>query len=292
VLAAVQEQALTLDYGDVGLREIPRRILANLLKGDLSVEESVKAAMIDICAMVLSVNGEPADTLLLQSAARRAPRCRFLWPALGRLGGITDKDSQIAKKTVQDDKLPVMVRAAAAMAVSGRDPEAAAFAVKQIRDLLARYGDRYSEDEIKSIGKFSDKTDFERYLQEFGESQEKDGLVTMLRFLETPDAEALTFDACQCKNMYISQSAAAVAACRWPERFLKGDRGTLSQQAYADLLALIAVKEPGCRDEVLKKISEKELDQARGRMRQYHTLPGTMLATDHLIFLFFCGRTQ
>lgn len=59
-----------------------------------------------------------------------------------------------------------------------------------------------------------------------------------------------------------------MAACRWPEKFLAADPGKLDRTEYANLLALVARKQPRLRDEVLKKITAKELEAAESRLRE------------------------
>jgi hypothetical protein len=185
----------------------------------------------------------------------------------------------------------VVVRAAAATAVSGRDPKAGAFAEKRIRDFLAQFGGKFSRDDLESLKKRLAQPDgkqfFEEFMKETARFKRDEGLVAMLRFLETPAAEALTFEAFGCKNLHIQHAAAAVAAARWPRRFLSTDRAGLSASDYANLLALIAHKHPELRGEVLKRISETELADARTRLKKYSSSADGGLSTDQLVFLFF-----
>jgi hypothetical protein len=291
VVNAVSEATLRLDPASPALREVPRQALAHLLKEGIAPKErgdevAQKTALVDGCAMILSRDAEPADKLLLQRAVQRYPQGTFLWLVLGRLQAITDKEAQIAKNTYQDDKLPISVRVAAATAVAGRDAEGAAITEKQIRGFLARYGNRSSDDELKTIGKQPSKEALAQFLNEHRSFVQELPVVTMLRFLETPAAEVLTFEAFQCKNPDIQLWGATVAACRWPEKFLNSGPGTLKPEDYANLLALVAAKHPNLRDKVLMKINEKELEAARARLRQHYSSFGGV-TTDQLIFMFF-----
>ena len=181
------------------------------------------------------------------------------------------------------------MRTAAAAAISGQDAQGAKFAEKQIRDFLTRYGNRFSQEEITALyiraRANSADAEADSGLQEIIRFQQDQNLVMMLRFLETPAAEALTFEACKAKNLTIPKFAAAVAASRWPERFLAAGQGKLTRDEYANLLTLIATKRSRLRDKVLKEISEKELDEAQARLRKPLATPGRHISPAIPVFL-------
>ncbi len=287
MLGAVREATQSSDPSSTALREVPRQVLTNLLEGKFPSKEKKGAAnqapLIDVCAVILASHAKPADKQLLQRTVQRFPQSVLLWQTLDRLEAITEQEESIAKKTYQDEKQPLLVRTAAAAAISGRDAEIAGFAEKQIRDFISRYGNRFSQEEIIALYKRAGTDPSDPGFREMILSQQDQGLVMMLSFLKTPAAESLTFEACQGKNLGIQKSAAAVAASRWPARFLAGGQGQLSRDEYVNLLALVAIKQPRLRDEVLKKISEKELKEAQARLRKPADAPG---GTGYLMFLF------
>lgn len=296
VLAAVREVTLRLDTLGRAPREVPRLALGILLQDGRprersADEETVEAGLVDACAMILGPGATTADRALLQKAAERPYASASLWLVLAQLKAVTEKEEGIARKIVRDDTRPVAMRVAAATAIAGRDAKAAAFAEKEIRAFLTRYGSRFSEAEVKSlrtrVGAPGGEQSLQTFTQEFAQFRRDEGLVTVLRFLDTPAAEALAYAAWQCDNLYISQTAAAIVACRWPATFLQRGPGALPRQAYANLLALIAVKNPALGEEVLQRITQRELEEAWSRLRQGSSARDGGPTTNQLIFLFF-----
>ena len=89
-------------------------------------------------------------------------------------------------------------------------------------------------------------------------------LLGALEYLQTPDAERLTFEFFDCDNMFIRQALGLLAVMRWPDRFL-----TINQQHIEErtkLLAALTVFHPRLLSKAQAMAQSGELEKFRSSM--------------------------
>jgi hypothetical protein len=89
-------------------------------------------------------------------------------------------------------------------------------------------------------------------------------MIGILEFLQTPDAERITFQFLDTTNQWVREGLGLVAVMRWPERFL--DTPPLHFGERIKLRAALSVLHPELLSRVQALVPPKDLDKIRARM--------------------------
>jgi hypothetical protein len=89
-------------------------------------------------------------------------------------------------------------------------------------------------------------------------------MIGILEFMQTPDAERLTFESLDVPNQWVRTALGLVAAMRWPERFL--DLPPLRFEERTKLRIALSVFHPKLLPRVQALVPPDELDKIRAKM--------------------------
>jgi hypothetical protein len=96
-----------------------------------------------------------------------------------------------------------------------------------------------------------------------GATERQPGLsmIGILEFLQTPDAERITFEFLNANNQWVRQALGLTAVMRWPQKFL--DSPSSHPDEHKKLLATLTVFHPELLSLVRRGMSAEELNRLR-----------------------------
>jgi hypothetical protein len=99
-----------------------------------------------------------------------------------------------------------------------------------------------------------------------GESLMEPETIGILEFLQTSDAERLTFEFLDANNRFVREPLGLIAVMRWPERFIALRQSRLLLEERTKLLAALSVFHPELLPRVQSMVSSEELKKLRTKM--------------------------
>ena len=251
-------QAIRFSAEEQAFDDIPRTLMKQAA-GNTTAEARASQLQdpLDEAALILAASSDPSDRSLLENALLSRPQSRGLWLAAAKLGRLDNQEASLAASVYKNPKAPLEVRVAAATALAPGDSGASTFATREIESFLSRFAARDTADILLQSDQNGKKELY--YLREHL------ALLGTLRFLNTADAESLTFSFLEAKNEQIRTTMGLLAAARWPKRLLAAGQGTFTQEEYDSLMAYLSVLHPDLTSSILEKISRQRLDEVVAR---------------------------
>jgi hypothetical protein len=252
-------QAIRFNGDEQSFLEIPRALMKQSAgAGAAEPKASPGPDPLEEAALILTASRDASDRTLLRNALLSRPQSRGLWLAVSTLGELPADEASLAAAAYNNPKLPIEVRVAAAAALAPRDSGAASFAVQEIESFLIRFSAR-------ETGEILLQTD-QNGKRELYYLREHLALAGTLRFLNTADAEKLTFSFLEAKNEEIRMTMGLLAAVRWPQRLLAAGQGAFTREEYESLMGYVSLLHPDLRSQILGKIPQQRLDEVTARL--------------------------
>jgi hypothetical protein len=214
-----------------------------------------------LAAVVLMPSADAADRLLLDRVLRVRPHDTGLWLALSKMGIVGQDELNLARAVMRDKQVPGRTRLAAGAALAPVDAGAREYVVSTLTSFLTTYG---PTDAALVLGQAM------RPAPSSYESTRSNELLWNIRylgtleFLQTPDAERLTFEYIDSANEFVRRGLGLVAVMRWPERFLTRQSPYLGERTK--LLAALSILHPELLSRVQAIVPPDELDKMRQQM--------------------------
>jgi hypothetical protein len=214
-------------------------------------------------AVLLTNNADAADRALISRVLRITPHDPVLWLAIAKSGLAGQDELLLARSVMQDKQVPGRTRLAAGAALVPVDVGAREYVVTTLTSFLRTYG---PTDASLILAQAMRPTPSSY------ESSRRDELLWSIRFLgtleflQTPDAERLTFEYVDSTNELVRRALGLVAVMRWPERFLTLQSPHLDERTK--LLAALSIFHPELMPRVQAIVTPDELDKIRQQMLQ------------------------
>jgi hypothetical protein len=214
-----------------------------------------------LAATLLATSTASPDRALIERVARAWSHDPELWLAMAKLGFVEAQDVTLAHSVLQDTQAPGWARLASAAALAPSDSTAKAFVTNALTNFLTTTGQLTAE---SIVG------DTMRHVQEkpgqtkFADLRSDTVMIGILEFMQTPDAERLTFEFLDATNLWVRTALGLVAAMRWPERFL--ETLPLHPDEYTKLRAALSIFHPDLLPRVQALVPPADLEKWRSKM--------------------------
>jgi hypothetical protein len=171
------------------------------------------------------------------------------------------EERSLARSVVQDGRVLRWARLSAATMLAPRDTDARKLVTDALTSFLTTFG--HKDLGALIIQMYSQGPNGPPLLGP-GESQYGLGIISLLEFLQTPDAERLTFEFLDANNLWVRGALGLLAAKRWPDRLL----GTAlsHDDERVKLLAALSVLHPELLSRVQALVPAERLDTLRSRL--------------------------
>jgi hypothetical protein len=246
--SAIARAALQRIADDPALSAVPRN-------------EEGGAGTAGLAARLLADNVNAADRDLIDRVVRMRPHDPGLWLALAKSGISNADDLSLARSVMQDGKAPRWARLAAAAALAPADSDARAYVTAALTSFLSTFGQTTAESVLAEAYRQPQINQDPRKAAEF-----QPGLlmIGILEFLQTPDAERLTFEYLDATNLWVRTGLGLVAAMRWPNRFLDSVPSHFDESIK--LRAAVTVLHPELLSRVQALVPPDDLEKWRSKM--------------------------
>lgn len=203
----------------------------------------------------------PSDRQLLSRVVRLRSHDPGVWLAIAKVGFANADDLALASSVMHDTGAPRWARLAAAAAMAPADPSAREFVISAITTMLTTFGQRSAESILDDA--FRTKPGSQD-LAKAAELQPGLLMIGILEYMQTPDAEQLTFEFLNANNLWVRTGLGLLAATRWPNRFL--DTPPLHPDEYTKIRAALSILHPDLLPRVQALESPSDLEKWRSRM--------------------------
>jgi hypothetical protein len=213
-------------------------------------------------AAMLLVDGGKADRDLIAKVARTRPNDSGLWLALAKLGISSPDDLSLALSVMRDAKAPRWARLAVAALLAPVDSTAKDYVNGALTFFLRSFGQTSVEMIVAEAMRRPAQNPDPAKSAEF-----QPGLMMLgiLEFMQTPDAERITFEFLNAPNLWVRTALGLVAAMRWPERFLP-QSSSMQNEERTKLLAALSVFHPEFLSRVQSVVPDQKLSAIRTQM--------------------------
>ena len=223
-----------------------------------------------VAVMLLVDSRNAADRDLIGRVAGIRPHDPLLWLAIAKTGNANARELSLARSVLADVQAPRGARIAAAAALAPGNPSG--------RNLRHGCG-VVIPNEVRPAGRWTTsraghaaaegyqigaQRGHSRYGR-FGEYLGGLRIIGTLEFLQTPDAERLTFEFLNSANRYIGRALGLVAVLRWPERFL--DASFSDPTERTKLLAALTIFHPELAARVQSAAPPDELAKIQANLK-------------------------
>lgn len=258
ILGALESSSREIHLREAFARGALRRIIQDPPPERPNADGAGAAGM---AAVLLTSSVDPADRILTGKVLRMRPHEALLWLAKAKSGMMSEDEVALARSVLTDKGTPGRTRVAAAAALAPGDPTAAAFVTENVEAFLSRYGGVDAGLIIgKAMGQPMESHD-SNYAAEFLSGLR---IIGTLEFLQTLEAERITFAYVGCANQFISRALGLLAAMRWPQHYL--DLHPLYGAEGTKLIAALSVFHPELLKTVQTLMSSEELDKLRSKL--------------------------
>jgi hypothetical protein len=216
---------------------------------------------VGFAAMLLAESRERPDKDLVGSIVRKLPHNSGLWLALAKMDFSNAEERSLARSVVQDGRVLRWARLSAATMLAPRDTDARKLVTDALTSFLTTFG--HKDLGALIIQMYSQGPNGPPLLRP-GESQYGLRIISLLEFLQIPDAERLTFEFLDANNLWVRGALGLLAAKRWPDRLL----GTAlsHDDERVKLLAALSVLHPELLSRVQALVPAETLDTLRSRL--------------------------
>jgi hypothetical protein len=244
--------------------DIPRSVLRHYLSrsvgGDVPQDSATTAQ--DVSALILAKSEEAEDQRLLLSAARLSPQSRGIWLGIAEIGRPGEEVHALASLVYSNERLPLVTRVAAALAIAPNDLLASDFAATEITRYISMQGT--IDQPTMGAGVPSHAMINEPYIL----SREQLRLIGLLRFAEAGWEEELILKCLDSTSGDIRMTAALVGGIRWPKEILRMGRGLFTDEEYTSVLAAIAMHHPDLIPEIERRYPLLSVNEALVRLQR------------------------
>jgi hypothetical protein len=260
VLAAA-EGTRDIDFRVALARAVLQRI-ANISEQSSSqqFEEGGQSAA-GLAAMLLADSVSAGDRDLIGKVTRIRPHDPGIWLALAKSRIASSEDLSLARSVMQDAQAPRWVRLAAAASLAPSNSDAREFVSGALTSFLSTFGQVSAESIVAEAMKQPEGNPNSTKSADF---QPGIRMIGILEFLQTPDAERITFQFLEATNQWVRTGLGLVAAMRWPERFL--DSRPMHFEERAKLRAALSILHPELLPRVRALVPTAELEEMRSKM--------------------------
>lgn len=210
-------------------------------------------------AMMLAESGDMADRDLVARVSKSNPHDSGLWLALAKMGLVNSGEALLADAIMIDPNAPRWARLAAAAAIAPTNRKARIFVTDALSSFLQTFGRSGVETILERMSKGPQMT-----LAEGASFQPGLSMLGILEFLQTPDAERITFEFIETNNQWCRLALGLVAAKRWPDRLLAS--ALSHNEERLKLLSAVSVLHPALLPRVQALMPQAELEKRRSQM--------------------------
>jgi hypothetical protein len=252
--------------GDVpgSVLEIPRFVLRNVVEGRLVYgDDYAQHDTVGTASMILAERGNRADEKLILSVMPRWPRSVGIWLSACQGNGLPVDLHALATTVYLDESQGDEARVAAAASIAPVDADALTFFREQLEAIMSRYGKQ-------SLGTLIPDPYGENAL-DYRQLRDSLPVLETLRFVPDGIAEPIVFNSIDSPNELIGRTLKSIAVQRWPARLLGIlDRTPDVPDINENILfyAAIAQRSPELAGEVLRHVSETDLNAATARIEK------------------------
>ncbi len=233
-------------------------------RASISTEPEGVLGPAGLAAMLLTDETDAVSGELVGTVVKLRPKDPGLWLYFAKWGVTNNEVRELARNLLQSDQVPTRVRLSAAAALASSDAGAGDYVIRTLTSFLQEVAPQRAEDVLVRVWnepRANSKGTQRTMPPTCGLGV---GCLSALEFLQGPDAERLTFEFLDSENQWVRESLGAIAAIRWPERYL----GTNLEHSdeRKNLLAAIGILHPALLTRVEAMVSKAELQSIESKM--------------------------